>query len=232
MTTRLPLPRVWILVLLVCGLLIIPLSLQRVTASASGTRVAVIGDSITARYSDDPGSEDQAWWSFVGRHYGADVATFAQSGSGFGRPGISCEGTRYGERLDDVRDYQPQVVLVEGGRNDWSYCEDGQLRTTTDEQVRKSVDTFLAKLKDTVEPGTRIYVLGPPWGPIQSAEGDRVTEIVKASATRHQLFYISTTGVFTSSHVRDGIHPNRAGSRELGTRVIEAIGPKLPLTRP
>lgn len=230
MSARLPLPRVWILVALVCALLVLPLALQRVTASASSTRVAVIGDSISARYNDRAGNANQAWWSFVGRRYDADVKIFAQSGSGFGRPGDRCKGSIFGERLKAVKKYRPQVVFVEGGRNDWSYCKNGKLRTTSNKQVRKSVDTFLAKLKKSMPVGTRIYVLGPPWGPLQAAEGRRVTKIIKASAKQHRLLYVDTKGVFTRNRVKDGVHPNRAGSRALGIRVIRTIGPTLPVT--
>lgn len=227
MTARLPLPRVWILVVLVCALIVVPLTFERVTASASSTRVAVIGDSITARYNNHPGNAKQGWWSFVGRHYRVQVETFAQSGSGYGRRGHQCTGNTFGDRLAAVRKYRPTVVFVEGGRNDWAYCRSGRLRHASNARVEKSVDSFLTELENTVPTGTKIYVLGPPWGPKDLDQRERVTAIVKASANAHGMSYISTRGSFSKDRVRDGIHPNRAGSLKLGTKVIKAVGPSL-----
>lgn len=94
-----PLSRLWIVIALVCTLLTAPLVLQRVTASATGPGIAVIGDSISARYNDEPGDAKQGWWSVVGRHYKIGVENFSQSGSGFARPGLRCSGNRFGNRL-------------------------------------------------------------------------------------------------------------------------------------
>ena len=39
--------------------------------------IVVVGDSITARYNDEPGDPDQGWWSVTGRRFDADVRTYA-----------------------------------------------------------------------------------------------------------------------------------------------------------
>lgn len=223
-----PLSRVWIVIALVCTLLTAPLALQRVTASASGPGIVVIGDSISARYNDDPGSSDQAWWSVVGRHYGASVAVFAESGSGYSRAGRHCTGTRFVDRLAAVDEATPKVVIVEGGRNDWAFCTGGSYSETTDTMVRTAVDRFLTTLQVTVDPQTKIIVLGPPWGPSNASQQRRITSIIKASADRHQVMFIDTQGVFEGGHTVDGTHPDLAGSLELGKRVIDAMGAHLP----
>ncbi len=227
MNARLPLPRVWILITLVCALLTVPLAFERVSASADSGRVAVIGDSITARYNDHPGNAKQGWWSFVGRKYHVEVKTFAQSGSGYVRQGNSCTGNRFGDRLAAVKTYKPTVVFVEGGRNDWAYCTNGKFRRASNALIKKSVDSFLTELTESVPAGTKIYVLGPPWGPTGLDQRERVTAIVKASARAHRMSYVSTRGTFSNAHVVDGIHPNRAGSLMLSHKVIKVIGPKL-----
>lgn len=233
MSARLPLPRVWIarrfwiVGALVCTLIAAPLLVQREDASASGPVIAVIGDSISARYDDSPGSDRQAWWSVVGRNYGAHVTTFAESGSGYVRNGHACTGTRFADRLTDVARAEPTIVIVEGGRNDWAFCKDGGFALTTDALLRKSVDEFFTKLKRAVASGTTIIVLGPPWGSKQVEEQARVSAIIKQAARRHDLTFIATDGVFTGDRTLDGIHPNRAGSMALGKTVIQALGPKL-----
>ncbi|MDQ3157742.1 MAG: SGNH/GDSL hydrolase family protein [Actinomycetota bacterium] len=229
MSARLPLPRVWIVIVLLCTLLLAPLVLQRVTASASGPGIAVIGDSISARYNDDPGSDQQAWWSVVGRHYEAPVTIFAESGSGYVRPGGLCDGTRFGDRVADVAKSAPRIVIVEGGRNDWAFCTAGhRLAQASNARVKVSVDRFLTKLQRALAPNTTIYVLGPPWGTVSASQRSRVTAIIRSSAQRHHMRFIDTHGVFDGGGTIDGTHPNRAGSMALGTRVVDAIGARLP----
>lgn len=228
MTARLPVLRVWIVIALVCTLLLAPLVLQRVTASASGAGIVVIGDSISERYNDDPGSAEQAWWSVVGRHYEATVTTFAESGSGFVRLGHRCTGTRFRDRLAEVAKSAPKIVIVEGGRNDSAFCKRETLAESSNAMVRVAVDRFLTNLQNALDPNTTIYVLGPPWGSLNASERSRITSIIKSSAQRHHMRFIDTRGVFNGNRTIDGIHPNRAGSVALGNRVIKGIGPRLP----
>lgn len=221
------LPRFSIVFALVCTLLIAPLVVQRVTAAASNPRIAVFGDSISARYNDKPGNSRQAWWSIVGRHYKIGVKTFAQSGSGYVRDGRRCTGNRFGDRVDAVARSSPRIVIVEGGRNDWAYCTGRALSETSNAQVKAAVDRFLTKLKRAL-PTTKIYVLGPPWGTRDASQRSRINSIIKSSAKRHQMLFIDTQGVFEGKRTLDGTHPNRVGSKALGNRVIEAIGPQFP----
>ena len=231
MSARLPLPRVWIVVVLLCTLLAAPLVMQRETASASGPRIAVIGDSISARYNDRQGSAQQAWWSVVGRRYQAPVTVFAESGSGYVRPGGLCNGTRFRDRVADAVKSSPTVVIVEGGRNDWAYCAGRQVTQASDARVKSAVDRFLTKLQRALDPKTTIYVLGPPWGTVSATQKNRVTSIIKSSTQRHHMRFIDTTGVFNGDRTIDGTHPNRAGSMALGNRVVARIGLRLPTMR-
>lgn len=229
---RLRAPRLWLLAAIIGALVLVPSATHLITASAGAPTIAVVGDSITARYGDDSGSAEQGWWSFVGRHYDMGVATFAESGSGFGRPGLRCTGTRFDQRLDELRRRRPTVVFVEGGRNDWARCDGQRLVAATDQQIKRAVDSFLTRLQAAVAAGTPIYVLGPPWGSVDLPQRDRVTAIVKASSARHHLRFIDTTGVFDAGRrTVDGTHPNRSGSKALADRVIDTIGPTLPLRK-
>lgn len=229
MKTRSPVSRVRFVVALLGFILVAPFfPAERVSASATAPRVAVIGDSITARYNDKAGNAKQAWWSIVGRNYGARMTIYAQSGSGFQRPGLRCTGNRFPDRLAALKKLPPKIVIVEGGRNDWARCTDHGMERTSNKRVKKAVDSFLTKLKKAVPPQTKIYVLGPPWGSKDTAHRGRITRIVKASAKKHHMTFIDTAGVFNKRRVVDGIHPNRAGSVALGKLVIRAIGPTLP----
>jgi lysophospholipase L1-like esterase len=183
----------------------------------------VVGDSISARYNDRPGDESQAWWSVTGRHFDASVRTYAQSGSGYLRPGHRCTGNRFIDRPDAFMGAAPSVLIVEGGRNDWARCVRGVFETSTDAEVQHAVSSYLGVLKTYLPRSTRIVVLGPPWGPLDRADGARVTRIIAAQARVHGLQFVSTRGALTADRVLDGIHPNRAGSLAIARRVIRAL---------
>jgi lysophospholipase L1-like esterase len=185
--------------------------------------IVVVGDSISARYDDDPGSADQAWWSVTGRRFDAHVRTYAQSGSGYLRPGQRCTGNRFIDRSDAYTGPAPSIVIVEGGRNDWARCVDGAFVPSTDAEVRHAVSTYLDVLTTYLPRSTRIVVLGPPWGPLDRADGVRVTRVIADEARSHGLQFVSTRGALTSDRVIDGIHPNRDGSLAIARRVIRAL---------
>lgn len=185
--------------------------------------IVVVGDSISARYNDRPGDADQAWWSVTGRHFDASVRTYAQSGSGYLRPGHRCTGNRFIDRPDAFVGAAPSILIVEGGRNDWARCVRGAFVTSTDDEVRRAVSTYLGVLKTYLPSSTRIVVLGPPWGPLDRSDGVRVTRIIAAQARLHGLQFVSTRGALTRDRVLDGIHPNRAGSLAIARRVIRAL---------
>ncbi|MET1036712.1 MAG: SGNH/GDSL hydrolase family protein [Aeromicrobium sp.] len=185
--------------------------------------IVVIGDSITARYNDTPGDADQGWWSVTARRFDADVRTYAQSGSGYLRPGRRCGGDRFIDRSPAFTGDAPSIVLVEGGRNDWAKCVDGVFVPSSDAELRHAVDTYLDVLQTYLPAETRIIVLGPPWGPLDRAEGRRVTAIIEDEARAHGLEFISTAGSLTTDRVVDGVHPNRNGSLAIARRVIRAL---------
>lgn len=186
--------------------------------------IVVVGDSITARYDDSPGDADQGWWSVVARHYGADVTTYAQSGSGYLRQGLRCTGDRFGDRDAAFEGSAPSLFIVEGGRNDWSQCVDGRWLPSTNAEVERAVERYYDRIDASFGPATRVVVLGPPWGPLQLLEGLRITRIVKAAVERHGFEFVDTAGTLTAENVVDGIHPNRAGSLAIADRVIATVG--------
>lgn len=190
--------------------------------------ITVVGDSITALYDDEPGSRDQGWWSFVGRHFDTEVETFAQSGSGYQRPGHSCTGDRFVDRKGAFEE-PPSVFIVAGGRNDWASCREGVLVRSSDAAVATAVNRYFDLLQRELPSTTRIVVLGPPWGPAAPWEKRRITSIVHTAADRQGLEYVGTRGSMdVSGRTVDGVHPNRAGSQALGHLVIAALSKPAP----
>jgi lysophospholipase L1-like esterase len=197
---------------------------ERVAVSRIAPRgIVVVGDSITARYNDEPGDQRQGWWSITGDHFHAQVTRYAQSGSGYLRPGLACTGNRFIDRPDAYAGQAPSLLIVEGGRNDWAACEDGQFVKASDDMIEHAVDRYLDTLQTFLPKSTRIVVLGPPWGPLDRADGARVTAIIRSQAEQHGIEFISTRGALTADRVIDGVHPNRQGSLAIARRVIAAL---------
>ena len=189
----------------------------------SSSDIVVVGDSITARYDDVSGSPDQGWWSIVGRHAQARVDTYAQSGSGFLRRGARCSGTTFAERTAALDRPAPALFIIEGGRNDWAGCRDGQVTPATNAEIVAAVRGYLQRVDDALPSSTRVIVLGPPWGPLQPVERVLVTSIVRQGADLHGFEFVDTTGTLPAENVVDGVHPNRAGNVAIARRVISAL---------
>lgn len=197
---------------------------RRLPSTLAPHGIVVVGDSITARYNSTPGDARQGWWSIVGDHYNAHVTTFAQSGSGYLRPGGECTGNRFIDRMEAFTGRAPSLFIIEGGRNDWSTCERGVYVPASDAVIAHAVDRYLSTVQTFLPHSTRIIVMGPPWGPLEPQDGVRLTRIIEAVATQHGLEFISTTGALNAQRVIDGVHPNQAGSRAIAERVIHALG--------
>ena len=186
--------------------------------------IVVVGDSITAEYNDAEGDPLEGWWSMVGRHFGAHVTTHAQSGSGYLRQGLACTGDLFIDRPEAFRDTAPSLFIVEGGRNDWASCIEGQHVAASDAKIADAVNHYLDVLQVNLPRSTRIVVLGPPWGTLDQLGRKKLTAIVYNAAKAHGVQYVSTMGTLDRrERVLDGIHPNRAGSRALADRVIAAL---------
>lgn len=200
----------------------------RATAAAAGTTapgagaftdMTVVGDSITALYNDRPGDARQGWWSIVGRHLGVPVERYAQSGSGYLKVGRRCTGDTFGDRPGALASH-PDLLVLEGGRNDWSYCRDGLPAVAPDGMVEEAVTGYMDAVRDSVPATTRVIVLGPPWGPEAHEHAARVTAIVRAQAEAHGFEFVDMTDVLDASTVYDGTHPDREGSRRIAQRLI------------
>lgn len=184
--------------------------------------IVVVGDSITARYDDVPGSPRQGWWSMVARHVDAPVETYAQSGSGYLRRGGWCDGTTFGER-EKALSGSPSLLIIEGGRNDWAVCREDRVAVSTNAEIAEAVNGYFDLVATTLPASTRVLVLGPPWGPVQPVAQLRVTPIIERAAIEHDFEFVDTAGILPPAHVLDGIHPNRAGSIAIAKRVIAAL---------
>ena len=182
----------------------------------------VVGDSISASYNDEPGSPLQGWWSLVARELGYAPTVLAEAGSGYQRPGAECTGTAFGDRPGVFDQPAPDLVVVEGGRNDWARCDGTDLVEVEPEIVLAAADDFLGRLTRAY-PDARVVVLAPPWGPLQQRYVDDVTSAIEVAAERHGCEFVAMDGVLTPTRTPDGVHPDIGGSKAIAETVLLAL---------
>lgn len=192
-------------------------------ARAGGPRsMVVVGDSISASYNDEPGSPLQAWWSLVARELGYTPTVLAEAGSGYQRPGAGCTGTAFGDRPGVFDQPSPDLIVVEGGRNDWARCDGTDLVEVDSDVLLAAADDFLGRLTQAY-PDARVVVLAPPWGPLQQRYVTDVTDAIEAAAELHDCEFVRMDGVLPAHRTPDGVHPDVNGSKAIAETVLQAL---------
>lgn len=197
------------------------------SVSAEPTPVALVfGDSITQKYTNDPGDPLQGWWSMVGYELGWDIELSAQGGGGIVRKGQPCYGTAIRERMASVADrVRPDWIIVAAGYNDRSVCVNGvQKRAAVAWRTGAMVKAFaqLGALADQYGIPRSHVVVTVPWG--TAAVQDR-HELVVEIADAAEAAGLSWVNVrrFVTGETWDLTHPNRKGSELLASVVLGRI---------
>lgn len=209
----------------------------------SAGHLMVVGDSISGRPrygpAGDPGTTT-AWWAHVlaGLGPGWTYTISAQAGSGMLNRGNQrptdltelddtnrrCNGTTFGERLDQVVATRPTLLIVEGGRNDFKKCVKGTVRLATERDTVRAISRYLRDLGRVADsiglPRRSVYVMAP-WGVMYERHRDVVTVTMEQQAQVQGFGYIPLP-VLPARELSDGTHPNSAGSRHLAAQVMAA----------
>lgn len=167
-----------------------------------GDRVVVIGDS----YSVGLGLRrpEQSWPSRLpGR-----VHVYGFSGSGFSEGASSCPGVSYADRAPRALRGGADLVVVEGGLNDYDQPE---------VDVRSGFRRLIAELR-----GQRVLVVGPPDAPSREVQARRVDLLLRAESARAGVDYLPTTG-HTFTYLSDHLHLTPAGHEAFGDLVAGAV---------
>jgi lysophospholipase L1-like esterase len=188
----------------------------------------VFGDSISARYDDRPRSRNQGFWSMIADDVGARPRVLAEGGSGFVNPGlVDCRGRTLLEQLatPGTAAYVADAgaVIVEGGRTDTQTCAPGGgYDAISTLELREAATAFFAEVARLRGRGDECTIVLVPWGPAGSADThNRVTWEVYQAATRFGFTFVWTEGLLTAeTTVDDGVHPSRAGNRNLADAVL------------
>jgi len=182
-------------------------------SAKDGPNLHVVGDSITAWYNDAKGHPMRGWWSMLAERKGMAATTSAIGGTGFLRPcnGAGQRRTNFRERLGAVRRANADVLIVEGGRNDWRACNG---KRYSDKQIRQGVNRYFKSLRTVVrqERISKVYVT-TVWGSRDHRNRDRIAPVVKRYAERYGFKFKQIN--LTRSQTLDGTHPNERGNRKI-----------------
>lgn len=191
-----------------------------------GASITVIGGTSTSRFSDEPGSPSQGWWSIAGRRVGAtSITVSAEGSSSITAAGNKCAGTTFGQRLRYLR--TSDIVIVEAGADNHLVCNHGRARTVSRAESRRLIKHFVDQL------GRRVDQLGirrdhvffvSPRGPLSGERGAKLRSYIKTYANRSYsgFSYIETPRLHTYQSI-DGAQPNSRGQRVIGQQVVRAI---------
>ncbi|MEV6176142.1 SGNH/GDSL hydrolase family protein [Streptomyces sp. NPDC052016] len=212
--------RATVLVTLFCALVATGADV-RADAAAPRLKLFVLGDSI-AGGSAQGGKGPHGWPSLVAKQLGLTLRLDGKGGTGYTTGGRQKGGRPYPQRVKDAVAAKPDVVIVEGSRNDG-----GPTKT------RAAAADTLRRLRAGL-PRARILVVGPIYSYPKPIGSHPIDEAVSAAAAQLGIRYVSAVrrGWFTGSAHRfigsDGVHPTNAGHAYLAQRIRPELSRLLP----
>ena len=182
-------------------------------------RMVVLGDSIASGTSYG-GLQENGWPAIVAHKFGLALTNRSLPGTGYATAFLS--NKPYTARVDEIVAAKPDIVIVEGSRNDQDPAA-----------TKLAAAEVLGKLRKGL-PQAGILVIGPVYSFTKNAGTTRVNDAVKAAAAGLGLTYIDTVkaGWFTGPEHRmiasDGVHPTDEGHRYMA----DLIAPQVKLILP
>ncbi len=178
-------------------------SVKRATmVTGSGERVVVIGDSWSAGLGLD--RPVQSWPSQLPGS--VHVAGF--SGTGFSAKSSECGRVSFGDRAPDALKGGADLVVVEGGLNDY-------------DRSQAEIKAGFARVMSAAS-SYRTVVVGPATAPSRAAKVPRVDRLLARLSQQYAVPYVSTVDL-KLPYLDDRLHLTAAGHREFGDAVAERI---------
>jgi GDSL-like lipase/acylhydrolase family protein len=199
-------------------------------------KLLVIGDSFSAG-PDVPGkannnvvgSERRGWWSWLASDLRYRPIISAEPGSGFLKNGLECAGTVFADRLKRLLTVRPDLLVIEGGRNDFNYCVTRISRATgapvttydTVHSDRAAIQVAMSNYFDQVKkmakqiglPDDHIYVT-MPWGGSVLDRRPMINQALTLASRQAGFQYVEIPPL-TSAERFDITHPNALGSKRI-----------------
>ncbi len=170
----------------------------------NGTDIIAFGDSLTYGYGS---AQEESYPYILGEIIGRDIVNLGVNGN------TAADGLA---RIDDLKGYNPYMVLIEFGANDY-------MRKRPFDQTKQA----LSDIVDYVQDMGAIAVLVDTGGPGMGEYTDYMKELSKQKQT---LFVPAIMeGIFTDPSLKsDIIHPNAKGYKIVAERVYKNIKKHLP----
>lgn len=175
--------------------------------TGTGAPVLVIGDS----WSVGLGQDDLAR-SWASRLPG-EVHVAGFSGSGFSARASSCGRVSFHDRAPTALATRPQLVVVEGGLNDY-------------DQPAASIDRGFRDLMADLA-GHDVVVVGPADAPSRSQAVPRVDALLERLSATYGVPYVRTSDLHLD-YLEDRLHLTEGGHREFGDAVADRIAAATP----
>lgn len=185
------------------------------TPAQKRTVVAFVGDS----YTQGRGATDASarWSTLVANEMGWTEKNFGIGGTGYANSGSETANSDYSDRIQEIADASPQIVIVSGGRND------AMLPSNT---VGQSVNSFYSGLRKAL-PDAQIIAVNPWWdATAPPLELSKISEQVKQAAASAEATFIDTDQPLAGSPdlmSADSVHPNNQGYRKLANSIISEL---------
>lgn len=193
-----------------------PAIMPTIAAPVRTTSVAVIGDSYTA-CSGMGGCDAANYTESLRASTGWKFTPFAEGGTGYANAGA---GTTFSQRVDGVIATSPDIVIVEGGRNDIDLLD----------ALPAATQDTLSRLRAGL-PEAKIVVVGPIYTP--TADLDSVTEardiIARSAQDAGANVFIDPlaaewfAGLDAQYIGADGVHPTDAGHKYIAEKLLPVM---------
>lgn len=180
------------------------------TVKPLAQKIAFLGDS----YTDGAGAEskDQGYTTFAltGGLSCLVSAVFGEAGTGYANAG-SQGGEPFTERVDQVIEARPDIVVVQGSTNDHNPQTTQAAANTVFSELRKGL------------PKATIIALGPVDTPRNTDEAVISAAIKRAADANNVRFISPMTWVSDRDFLSDGAHVGPAGHQKLGAALRAAL---------
>lgn len=167
----------------------------------SGSDIIAFGDSLTYGYG---APKDESYPAVLGGIIGREIVNLGVSGD------TAQDGV---ERIAELDDYNPYMVLIEFGANDY-------MRKRPFEQTKQA----LTDIVDHVQRRGAIAVIVDTGGPGMG----KYTDLMKDLAKEKKALFVPAimAGIFTDRSLKsDMIHPNAKGYAIIAQRIHKRIKP-------
>ncbi len=170
----------------------------------NGTDIIAFGDSLTYGYG---AAAEESYPSVLGEIIGREIINLGVNGN------TAADGLA---RIDDLQDYNPYMVLIEFGANDY-------MRKRPFDQTKQALSNIVDYVQNTGAIAVLVDTGGPGMG--------KYTDYMKELSKQKQTLFVPAimAGIFTDPSLKsDIIHPNAKGYKIVAERVYKRIKKHLP----